>query len=343
MNLISCKNKFEHINLKLSDYNDSHLINGIYPCFFCNSFIKPIENKLLFEIYYLQLDNIKNILNNMTEEQILNYKKYLYNPNITTNENILDFILFELIGSSGGISFPVCLKYISYMNITNYNKQNANFKIFIDKLIEIINFICNKCPKLITKKMIEHLTYRRCTKLVKILSNYYINDKFNKNTCYICMADHDVNLIKMPCTCNMYIHLECLVELVNNNGKKCMTCRNSLGVVIDKKKRIHFPKLNIYKAPLVNQYLIIDKDNIIESLRYAIIYLQIDKVKEILNNMTSEQFQFYKKNVRFGGLHKLDKNNNKLKLADSLFSNFNRRSFPGLFNLIENELSKKDI
>ena len=156
--------------------------------------------------------------------------------------------------------------------------------------------------------MIEHLTYRRCSKLVKLLSNYYNDENYNKDTCYICMADHDLNLLKMPCTCNMYIHLECLVELVNNNGKKCMTCHNSLGAIIDKKKRIHFPKLNIYKAPLVNQYLIIDKNNINKSLTYALIYLQIDKIKEILNDMTNEQFQYYKNNVSFAGLHQFDEN-----------------------------------
>ena len=39
---------------------------------------------------------------------------------------------------------------------------------------------------------------------------------------------------------------------------------------------------------------------------------------------------------------KINENTNKLKLEDSLFSNFNR-SFPTLFNLIDIELSKKDV
>jgi len=344
---IDCQNNIQHSIIEKKDIIIEMINSNIYPCYNkkCNLCVQPTDNKLIYAIHYLQDDIVQNILNNMTEQEIFNYKSNLCNiNNINFTYNILDYIYNNLLSSTRSILYKnniPNLDFITYSSFTNIYSNKFDVDM-CNKLLNIINCICTKCPKLITHKIINTIYKLRCLPILKILVNYYKIDDLCDKICFICLSDYNDNLIKMTCNCNMFIHLECLIELINKNGSLCKTCNSDTHAVISKINHIIFPKHNIYRQPLVNIYKIIDKNDKIESLRYAIIYLQIDEVKNILNNMTNEEYKYYKKNIDYYGLHKINKISGNLELADTLFSNITRKQYPNDFKLIEDALYIKD-
>lgn len=333
-----CRDNIVHTSLEKDDITQQHIDAGIYRCYMypCKYCVKPDENKLVYAIYHLQVAKVKTIMDNMTSDEIYNYRKNKYNIDIGSfNHNLLEFIYFELL-SIGWDRFE-SMSPLSFMDF----RSNCVLTPPVKKTLDIIEYISSKCPKLITTELIKKYMTFRCQPIVNILCNYYSEvHTDNDNSCYLCMSDYRCDLIKTPCKCKMQIHIECLIQYIEKVNTRCMTCKSDIEH-FNSNGRIIFPKLNIYRMPLVNIYKVIDKDDKTESLRYAIIYLQTERVKDVLNSMSSDEYKIFLETVDRYGLLTINPLNNNIKLCDVLFSNLPRRNYAKEFKEIEDELERK--
>ena len=313
----------EKINV---DENQPH--NDIYQCNHakCKSFHKS-TNPLKDAIYYLYIDRVKEILNTMNYDEILNYK--------INNKNILEYIISSLnyVGGRG-------LGSVSW-----YSIKNKHFKIYADKPNDevccLIEYFSKNYPTMITLNQIEGSIYFDCKKITNILQNYYI-DEINDDLlkCCICFSNHDIQMIDNVCLCKNKIHLNCLLQCHLNYGDICRTCNSSTNSYVDSRQRILYPNNDIYKMPLMSGYLILNNSSIYQKLHFAIAYLCVERVKQLLTIMTKEEFIEYKNNADYHALHILK--NNNLYLIDMPYTNLSRVTHFEQFLIIEHMLYMKD-
>lgn len=122
------------------------------------------------------------------------------------------------------------------------------------------------------------------------------------NTCFICCEDNKLSkneLIKIFCKCNMHIHIKCLVNMIKHTKKSyCSVCLDSFGAYLDFRKRIIFPFENIYYIPLLTEQIIrIDSKDYIKSFQYAIINRIDERIEQLLNSITDDDFILFKKSL----------------------------------------------
>jgi hypothetical protein len=277
---------------EIVECNEMDAHNDIYPCN-CGKFHKA-KNPLISAIDFLQLDRLKELLYNIPVEDILN-KDLWGNENTKRKTNILSYILVSLM-SSGFSKFP-CLNCISYSNMNTTNPYNTERDIQIrDQVLKIIEYICSKYPKLIADHWVETAISYGSNLILAILLKYYDDDDDSLERCNICYSNCQIQLIDYPCECKMKVHLTCLINIIEALGDNiCRVCHKSYNAGIDHRHRIFFPFANIYASKLMSSYEIIPFENKLESLYYAIEYLQIERTKEILETMTKEEWDEYKK------------------------------------------------
>lgn len=311
---------------KSSDGEIMDPVKDIYPCnyFNCNKY-HPVDgiDKYIYSIKYLKIDRLKLLLSSLNEEQVLNLQ-------LRNNTNILSFIINNLFSYCCGKIKPN-IDCVTLMSIDANDESTL-------LALELINYLCTTYPKLINDSHISSVSQYKSNKLLTILRNHQIDDPYDE-CCIICFSSSKIKLIDNICVCKSKIHLDCLIKTFLHNGSTCKTCKKSNGGVKDKNGRVLFPFSNIYKQPLMSNYLIIPEDDIKSSLHFAIAYLQVDRVKYLLDKMEAEDYDDYVETADYYALHgKLD---GKIKILDSPYTNLHKDGHIDEFNKIEKLLEIK--
>lgn len=311
---------------------------NIYPCTIwdCDKFHKSADmNDILFDsIYFLQIDRIKELIKDIDEKNAMELKR--------SNHNMLDYIFLHFWSMSlgNGGKYPT----LQSCNISVPDQLlDDNDIIAKQKTFQVLEIICSKYPVMITQKHFDEANALgpRAKKVYDMLTKYYVDDP-DATDCFLCLSTNTTELIPNTCSCKNKVHLQCLIKLVSETGKKCTVCQKSNNSVICPRGRVIFPKLNIYKQPLLSKYIMIDKKDVNKSLSYAIAYLQIDRVKELLDTMDRTEMENYIKfNAEYFGNSSAVHKKNTIDLADSMYTNFYRSTYPNEFNEIERLLKLK--
>jgi hypothetical protein len=334
------KNKVD--NLCMDENND------IYPCFYykCNNyhFYEDYIDKIKCAIRFLQINRLKDLF---CEKDILKI-------NMDMNENILDYLLNHLISISGNNFNIPTIDIIDYSKFNNnrtifeYEKKNINKLNLInqskDLYLQILDYICKNYSELITQKQIEKTVHYNAKPITDILMKYFIETNIDDNNkCCICFSNIRVQLIDNICLCKNKIHYNCLIDCIQKNNKNnCSVCKTKYEYFLDSRKRFIFPYANIYPAPLISSKIhFIDKNDKSSQLHFALVYLIIPRIKQILDDMTYEEFINYKKHADYYGLHK----SHFYELLDMPYSNLSKEKhlyeFNEISNLLQNKLDKK--
>jgi len=302
-----------------NDCNDAK--SDIYLCknWKCNKYHKFYgKERLVYAIYYLEIDRVKELINESSKEELLNFHE-IKTTNYQEFLNILEYI---------------------FLKIDSYYKSTR------EPCFNLIKHICKIYPEFITNKLIKGRCYDfiKNMNVLQILRNNMIDNENDDEQCIICFSSNKNLLINNTCSCKNKIHLDCLTNSIkhniNNDYDICKTCETTNNCVIDEKYRFLFPNKNIYRQPLLSNYVFIDENNKKEQLFFAIIYLQTKTVENILNNMTSDEFIEYRKWLRdITGIHRIK--NDKLVLADNLYSNLSKDKHKYEYDIINALLASK--
>ena len=303
---------------------------NIYPCrnWFCDKFHKSEDKEVLFDaIYFLQPARVKEILQDFDEK--------LAKESKCQDDTMLDYIFLHLMYYRDESHEYPTLARINFFSISHpdYNNNSS-----VEKICEIIEIICAKFPVLIKEEHLETVVGQRIQKLITILTKYS-KDKPNADECFVCSSTYSTHLIPNTCSCKNKVHLECLIKLVKQFGNICTVCKTTNNAVIDPRNRVIFPKNNIYKEPLLSNYIIINQSDLSKSLSFAVAYLQVERVKELLGTMSSDDMKKYIEfnTNHYGVVHK----NAKLELVDVPYTNLYRSMFQDTFIEIEKLLKSK--
>lgn len=285
-------------------------------------------------IRYLQLNTLKEILNKMSKEELLNYQyEYIFSK---SKSNLLELSMSNLSGwsysemlSTDIIAFPD----FNEENIYVTQKQKEAIKLYL----VMFDYICSKVPELITEETFKKIEHYRPQPIMKILSNYYIDKNNNSDSCIICFSSHNSNLINNTCLCKNKIHLECLIEYNKKIGNMCKACNHNNGGMFDPNNRLIFPSKNIYKAPLMSDYFIANDKK--SQLHFAIAYLQHIRINELLETFTKEEYLDYYKHADCYALHNKDQITGALTLKNMPYTNISRIYNGDSFSKMESILS----
>lgn len=135
------------------------------------------------------------------------------------------------------------------------------------------------------------------------IKNHPINNNMPK--CYYCNSDLSYfSMILYSCECEKHIHYDCLVKLIKKSGdtcKKCMTkfrtnvprykiINNSTKISLEDK--IFFP-FDDYYPHFLNSMENLRCETIFTKIDFAIIYLQPERLKELLSMIDHTTFVEY--------------------------------------------------
>ncbi len=115
--------------------------DDIYPCKNnnCNYYHKSCSRHALIDaIYFLQFDRVKELLDNMSNDDLINMRIW--------KRNLLEYIENEMKGNW-------TKEIITLGNINLNNLNDKNTLIFI----QILNYIYNKCPVLFNESKILNI------------------------------------------------------------------------------------------------------------------------------------------------------------------------------------------
>jgi hypothetical protein len=252
----------------------------------------------------LDIENVKNIcnkINSIIPDEIYNIK--------IKNLNILENILSKKL-----------LSFLLSNSFDYLNCKNTNAKSFYN----IVDFLSTKYPKLITKNCYSYPIAYNILPILSILSSNDITN-IDEDECHVCLGKCNIQMINSTCCCKSKIHFCCLLKCVLLFNNNCKTCNTSYNATIDKYQRINFPSNSIYRQPLMNDYIFIKDDDIKNKIQYAIMYLEINILENLLNNITKEDFYNYKNNANYHALH--DKVDGLIQLKKNPYSNLNYYNF----------------
>ena len=122
--------------------------NNIYPCkrIDCYKYHKSIDSHALIDaLYFLKFDRVIDILNNMKYDDIISFRTY------DKKHNLLEYIFTEFKGKNTRMPTMGRLSLLS-----NHNSI-LTCNLSLELTSNIINYIMNKYPELITDKVINYL------------------------------------------------------------------------------------------------------------------------------------------------------------------------------------------
>lgn len=272
-------------------------------------------------IYNLDVEGVRNIIDTMPYDEIL-------------NSDLMEYIVGDLYFTSGCRQTLNCLSFYDFSGV--YVHKDVPCK----KLLSILELILIKCPSLLKPKHLETFQNFGATYLIDLFRKHYVDFTDPENCCYVCFSATKKYMIDNVCNCNILIHLDCLNKLVKTSGTKCKICKKNYGVQIDTRGRLYYPEAGIYPSPLMSHYVFVKNEDYKTQLHYAIAYLQVNIVADILSNITTEQYREYVNTADYYALHKYD--NGILKISDFPYTNFRRdKNNHKLFLKIELLLSQK--
>lgn len=312
--------------------------NDVYQCVLCKKY-KKAKDKLWCSVYYLDSNRFGELLSTITLQEINEYKPLSY-----TSSNILDSIFIQLLSFSGidkTLNFKT-LDQITHDCTTSRYRHLMNIEIEANAFYEIFTLICKRFPSLITETHLKNAYYYKNKQMVQILSEHFVAIN-PMEKCYICCSDYTNNLIYSTCSCNMMIHLDCLLMIINKMGPICKTCNCSFNAVsinvsyiAKKDTHIIFPSKNIYRQSISGQYIIIDDNDNIKKLTYAILYLQTDIVENILTNISNNDLKKFIHTADY--MYTFSNSCTKLRF---LSSNMSRHLYAKEYDAIELMLFRK--
>ena len=209
------------------------------------------EQRIRYAIQYLQIYALQKYI-------IPNYKSiFMMNP------------FYDLFN----IKYPIVKNTDAFIQIV---------KILLNNYEDYMDLI-SKCPKTDKNKYIYEIIY-------SILPNDY------NNICMICIHTEPLNELISACICKTSTHFGCLVQLIKTKHTKCRMClteyrtndqcwmsKNGIRTQSVLDDRIYFPFDDVYYRPLSNDANLI-KVSGITRLDFAIMFLQIERVKELLQD-----------------------------------------------------------
>lgn len=122
-----------------------------------------------------------------------------------------------------------------------------------------------------------------------------LNNNSNDNLCSICLKTEPVNQLICICNCKIQSHSKCLVELNSQNKLiNCQVCNSKYkinepywctfsGITIEPQidTRLFFPHNDLYYQPSFSSDTLVKVEQM-ERLTFSILYLQVDRVKDLL-------------------------------------------------------------
>lgn len=280
--------------------------NNIYPCKKnkCNKLHKS-SNKfdaLTDAIYWLKPKRVAELLEQFVSEEIYSNNNFFFGIHY---QNVLNYTINSIGGTCGICTGQPNIRKIGVNGFGNssyaiYPNQITGSKLFL----EIIELICKKFPQLINKSCYLYPTEYNISPIRKILNKYFQSDIPDTPICMSCETKSPEKMIKMPCGCGEvvefdknidsnltnHIHLLCLINQIEKTGDICTKCFKSFGSFTCPRGRISFPKLNIYKSPLISNYIFIKPEDKVKQLELACVYMIVDRVKELLDSFTDDEF-----------------------------------------------------
>lgn len=285
---------------------------------------------------------LKNSLLNFDLDQV---KKYLdeISANDLLNNNNFDIIETNIL--------EILLSSLCITNGKNH-----------DNIEKVIRCLLEKQPKLISNY--AFVLARRYGKyyninLVDILSEFDETEYDPVNSCSICFSNRRQDeMVKNICQCQKINHLYCIQKYILFTGTtKCNVCNNkyplnekrfinkigSFTVLTDE---IFFPDINIYPIPLMTDEYIFGLTNKYEMINYAIIYLQLERFKKLLNELNDDEFKEYitrqSQNIYCIPFKEIDMENHRVVL-NNLPSNYSKKYNKIAYKTIEDLILNRCI
>lgn len=265
--------------------------NLIYYCknHTCDKYHKVFkDDSLRYAIFYMEANQVKKIFDTMTLDEIEKIKMHE-----KMSCNILEYIINSLFSISGKRDVPT-LDNVSNDSFKNpFCKHKQIEKLKCKKYLELLDVVCQYLSHFISEKMFHSMNVSANYDVITVLNNYY--QKTNENCCYICLGSYESQLIDSVCNCKTSkVHIGCLIKTVKQLGDTCGVCKKSFNSKIDDRGRTYFPFSNLYWDQLGSHIHIVPSNDIETSLMFATQYLVIDRVCNILENITDEEFINFK-------------------------------------------------
>jgi hypothetical protein len=146
---MSCKREILDIHTIITS-------DDIYPCKNnnCNYYHKSCSRHALIDaIFFLQFDRVKELLDNMSNDDIINMRIW--------KRNLLEYIENEMKGN-----WTKEIITLGNINLNNLNDENT--LIFI----QILNYIYNKCPELLNQS--KESTNLKIFNIKQLITNRFI-------------------------------------------------------------------------------------------------------------------------------------------------------------------------
>jgi hypothetical protein len=250
---------------------------------------------------------IETALNYRDDNIIKQYISELSIEDLTNKTNDYDLNIIEKLASHGYIcGNEADRSYYKKMNHPNEDPE----------ILNIIEYILQIRPKLITKQAYDTANHYNNNQIIKLFDKYSSSDD---EQCYICMLSSDQEmLITDICMCKMNIHYNCAVDLIKKNGDICRTCNKPFErnekiyvMTVDNKPMlepyIYFPKIGYFPVPFLPGKHMVTTTHF-DKLIFAIIYLQTNTVFDIFSLLKSNE----KEEIKYNFHIFLTKNDNGL-------------------------------
>ena len=181
-----------------------------------------------------------------------------------------------------------------FTEVQNNNSQSLSINNFrkwvIDNYDDYVELI--KRFYLYSKSIQSVNDNKEC--ILNMLFSYLPVDE--NNMCSICLITEPKTQLFNPCSCKNPIHIDCLIKtLKNKQNNKCSVClglikvnepvyRTKSGIIIKQEidNTVFFPHQDIYYEPLMKPVL--SKYTGMSRLTMAILFLQVERVKELLKD-----------------------------------------------------------
>ena len=297
---------------------------------------------LIDAINSIDITLFEKIISLYPESEILSHRIYFNGKGY----DVIQYILLSL-DKKHSQSQILSIYHVFFLNAFLLHKAITQPRIRSeDQVLSIITALFKKCPSIISEDILQYLCKKELRKILK-LAILYFNDQeknIDEDFCYICYSGHKYDLISSPCKCNMSIHIDCLLCVVEKMGDRCRTCNENIGSkyiasryvgIRNTGKAIMIPRINLYKDPHTQDYVKYNDDDF-ESLYLAIYYMQVKRVEELVSLLDREAF--------FNLVVKLETKKVFLKfpkINDKLDCNITRIIYPKEYASIESILESK--
>ena len=202
-----------------------------------------MEELLREEISNINLNKVNNILNKISAEELLNYRFFPHYKSINDNKYpVMEYVMCCLRGNNRiqegeilQLKHFECDDFDERTRYTFMNKLKTNKKL--KDVLNLIDMILKKQPKCLTIKMYNSVVNLQHIKILDIFKKYYIHDEPVENYCYVCNSEHQLHLLESTCHCkSVFVHLYCLIELINEGYDECTICKKEYNPHIYKER-----------------------------------------------------------------------------------------------------------